>query len=190
MKVSSQRIKEISVSMRNFSRNDTNKLVSADIHTGLDSTLMILRHRLKAVGCRPEIEVVKEYSNLPEIQCYPGLLNQVFTNLLANAIDAVEDVPAPNIYISTQKTTNDKIIIRIADNGMGMSQEVQQKLFEPLFTTKPLGKGTGLGMAISQRLDALRIARAIVEETHQGKISVSSVKGKGTEFTIEIPLLA
>jgi signal transduction histidine kinase len=179
MKVSSQRIQEISVSMRNFSRNDTNKLVSADIHTGLDCTLMILRHRLKAVGCRQAIEVIKKYSNLPEIQCYPGLLNQVFTNLLANAIDALEDVSAPEINISTEKTTNDKITIRIADNGMGMSQEVQQKLFEPLFTTKPLGKGTGLGMAIAQQ---------IIEETHQGKISVSSVKGKGTEFTIEIPL--
>ncbi len=179
MKISSQRIQEISVSMRNFSRNDTNKLVKADIHSGIDSTLMILRHRLKAVGSREEIEIVKQYGNLPEIQCFPGLLNQVFTNLLANAIDAVEDVPAPNIYISTQETTNDKINIRITDNGMGMSQEVQQKLFEPLFTTKPFGKGTGLGMAI---------ARAIVEETHQGKISVSSELGKCSEFTIEIPI--
>ncbi len=180
MKVSSQRIEEISVSMRNFSRNDTNKLVSADIHTGINSTLMILRHRLKAVGCHPEIKVIKQYSNLPEIQCYPGLLNQVFTNLLANAIDALEDVAAPTIHIYTEKTIADKITVRIADNGTGMSQEVRQKLFEPLFTTKPLGKGTGLGMAI---------ARAIIEETHQGKLSVSSELGKGTEFTIEIPLL-
>ena len=181
MKISSQRIQDISESMRNFSRSDTNKLVKADIHTGLDSTLMILRHRLKAVGCLPKIEVVKQYGNVPEIQCYPGLLNQVFTNLIANAIDALEDVPAPNIHISTEKTITDRIIIRIADNGMGMSQEVQQKLFEPLFTTKPLGKGTGLGMAIAQQ---------IIEETHQGKISVSSELGKGCEFTIEIPVLA
>ena len=135
--------------MQNFSRNDTNKLVKADIHSGIDSTLMILRHRLKAVGSRAEIEVVKKYGNLPEIQCYPGLLNQVFTNLIANAIDALEDVNAPNIHIYTEKTTNNKIIIRIADNGMGMSQEVQQKLFGPLFTTKALSKGTDLGMAIS-----------------------------------------
>lgn len=149
---------------------------------------MILRHRLKAVGCREEIEIIKQYGNLPEIQCYPGLLNQVFTNLLANAIDALEDVPTPQINISTGKTTTDEIIIRIADNGTGMSQEVQQKLFEPLFTTKPLGKGTGLGMVISRRLDAKRIAKQIIEETHQGKISVSSVRDKGTEFTIEIPL--
>ncbi|WP_414622492.1 sensor histidine kinase [Calothrix sp. CCY 0018] len=181
MKVSSQRIQDISVSMRNFSRNDTNKFVSSDIHSGMDSTLMILRHRLKAVGSRAEIEIIKQYGNLPEIQCYPGLLNQVFTNLLANAIDALEDVPAPNIHIFTEKNISDKLIIRIADNGIGMSEEVQQKLFEPLFTTKPLGKGTGLGMAI---------AKQIIEETHQGKISVSSVSGKGTEFTIEIPLLA
>lgn len=145
--------------MRNFSRNDTNKLVKADIHTGLDSTLMILRHRLKAVGSRPKIEVVKKYSNLPEIQYYPGLLNQVFTNLIANAIDALEQQPAPNIHISTEKTTNNKIIIRIADNGMGMSQEVQQKLFEPLFTTKPLGKGTGLGMAIAQQIITINSSR-------------------------------
>lgn len=179
IKVSSQRIQDISESMRNFSRSDSNKLVQADIHSGLYSTLMILRHRLKAVGSRKEIEVIKQYGNLPEIQCYPGLLNQVFTNLLANAIDALEDVAAPKIHISTEKTITDKIVIRIADNGTGMSQEIQQKLFEPLFTTKPLGKGTGLGMAI---------ARAIIEETHQGKISVSSELGKGTEFTIEIPL--
>ncbi len=181
MKVSSQRIQEISVSMRNFSRNDTNKLVQADIHSGLDSTLMILRHRLKAVGSRAEIQIIKQYGNLPEIQCYPGLLNQVFTNLIANAIDALEQQPAPNIHISTEKTTNNKIIIRIADNGRGMSQEIQQKLFEALFTTNPLGKGTGLGMAI---------AKQIIEETHQGKISVSSELSKGTKFTIEIPLLA
>ncbi|MGB3758426.1 MAG: response regulator [Rivularia sp. (in: cyanobacteria)] len=181
MKVSSQRIEEISVSMRNFSRNDTNKLVQADIHSGLDSTLMILRHRLKAVGSRAEIQIIKQYGNLPEIQCYPGLLNQVFTNLIANAIDALEQQPAPNIHISTEKTTNNKIIIRIADNGTGMSQEIQQKLFEALFTTNPLGKGTDLGMAITKQ---------IIEETHQGKISVSSELSKGTKFTIEIPLLA
>ncbi|MBV6621518.1 MAG: hybrid sensor histidine kinase/response regulator [Rivularia sp. (in: Bacteria)] len=181
IKVSSQRIKDISVSMRNFSRNDTNKLVKADIHTGIDSTLMILRHRLKAVGSRPEIKVIKNYSGFTGIQCYPGLLNQVFTNLIANAIDALENVTAPCIHISTEKTITDKIIIRIADNGMGMTQEVLQKLFEPLFTTKPLGKGTGLGMAI---------AKQIIEETHQGTLSVSSEIGKKTEFTIEIPIIA
>lgn len=188
--LSTDRIKEISVSLRNFSRLDTNSTVLANIHDGLDSTLVILRHRLKPVGNRPAIKVIKEYGNIPEFQCYPGLLNQAFMNLLANAIDALEDdkprlmngeksgnQTSPMIRINTE-VAGDRVIIRIADNGGGMSEEVQQQLFKPLFTTKPLGKGTGLGLSI---------VRQVVEEKHQGKLSFVSESGKGCEFAIALP---
>ncbi|NER07275.1 MAG: GAF domain-containing sensor histidine kinase, partial [Okeania sp. SIO3C4] len=186
-----ERITEISKSMRTFSRSDTVAKVPFNIHEGIDSTLLILKHRLKANENRPEIEVVKNYGELPEIKCYPGQLNQVFMNLIANAIDALEesnigqtfeDIEAtPNqIIITTEiESKNQQIIIRIRDNGMGMSESVKAQIFEHLFTTKGVGKGTGLGLSIS---------RQIVVEKHGGKLTCNSALGEGTEFVISCPL--
>ncbi|GGA29904.1 AAA family ATPase [Okeania sp. KiyG1] len=186
-----KRITEISTSMRIFSRADTVAKVPFNLHEGIDSTLLILKHRLKADEKRPEIEVVKNYGNLSEVNCYPGQLNQVFMNLIANAIDALEEnnlgktfeeiETAPNQIILTTEIDREKqqIIIRIRDNGMGMSKEVKEKVFEHLFTTKGVGKGTGLGLSIS---------RQIVEEKHGGQIVLTSELGEGTEFAIVLPL--
>ncbi|HLO48195.1 MAG TPA: HAMP domain-containing sensor histidine kinase, partial [Kamptonema sp.] len=173
---------------RTFSRADTNHPVACNIHEGIDSTIMILKHRLKANDTRPEIQVIKDYGNLPQIECYAGQLNQVFMNLLSNAIDALEESNQGRKYAEiankiTIKTelSEDKYwaIIRIKDNGIGMSAEVKAKIFEHLFTTKGVGKGTGLGLAI---------ARQIIEEKHQGKITVDSVPDEGTVFEITIPV--
>lgn len=186
MKLGVDRIRNISVSLRNFSRTDTNKKLPFYIHEGLDSTLLILRHRLKADGARPAIEVIKEYGDLPEINCYPGQLNQVFMNLLSNAVDALEEVheqgkkEALILNITTQIKSDNKIIIQIADNGLGIKPDVQKRIFEPLFTTKKVNKGTGLGLSISQQ---------IIEEKHRGSLTCHSVVGEGTKFVIELPLL-
>ncbi|MBE9186887.1 AAA family ATPase [Microcoleus sp. LEGE 07076] len=191
MKVGCDRIRNISTSLRTFSRGDTSQKVSADIHEGIDSTLMILQHRLKANSEHPLIQVVKEYGNLPKVKCYLGQLNQVFMNILANAIDCFEEANkgrsfdeielAPNII--TIKTEIDDehqiVVIKIGDNGRGISEGVVAHIFDHLFTTKGVGKGTGLGLSIS---------RQIVEETHGGKLSCDSVLGKGTEFAIALPL--
>ncbi|NEP77306.1 MAG: AAA family ATPase [Okeania sp. SIO3B3] len=189
MKQGTERIAEISKSMRTFSRADTIAKVPFNIHDGINSTLLILRHRLKANELRPEIKVVKNYGNLPEINCYPGQLNQVFMNLIANAIDALEESnsgktfaeikAAPNQITITTKIDSEKqqAIITIGDNGMGMSEEMKKKIFEHLFTTKGVGKGTGLGLSIS---------RQIVEEKHGGKITCTSELGIGTEFVIAL----
>ena len=190
MKTGIDRIAEISKSMRTFSRGDTAAKISFNLHDGIDSTLLIIKHRLKANENRPEIEVVKNYGNLPEINCYPGQLNQVFMNLIANAIDALEESNVgktfekiklvPNqITITTEiEDETQQAIIRIGDNGMGISEEVRKNIFEHLFTTKGVGKGTGLGLSIS---------RQIVEEKHGGKITCTSELGRGTEFTISLP---
>ncbi|WP_445291779.1 hybrid sensor histidine kinase/response regulator [Calothrix sp. NIES-2098] len=178
LKLSTERIQDISVSLRNFSRLDVDTKVLTNLHDGIDSTLLILGHRLKAVGSYPAIEIIKEYGSIPEVECYPSLLNQVFMNLLANAIDALEEEPNPTIRICTEML-HGWVIIRILDNGEGISEEVKQRLFEPLFTTKPSGKGTGLGLSI---------ARQIVEEKHGGQLSMVSELGKGCEFVIKIPL--
>lgn len=178
MKLSSERIQDISVSLRNFYRSDVSAKVAINLHEGLDSTLLILRHRLTALGDRPAIEVVKEYDELPEVHCYPGLLNQVFMNLIANAIDALEEVKQPKICISTRRVGL-QIFITIADNGVGMTEEMSHKLFQPLFTTKPFGKGTGLGLSI---------ARQIIEEKHDGQIKVISEYQKGSQFIISLPI--
>ncbi len=187
MQLSTERIKEISVSLRNFARTDTSVKVDVDIHSGLNSTLLILRHRLKALGQRPEIKVVKQYSPLPKIECYPGQLNQVFMNILANAVDALEEAWQQRkqvdhslaINVCTEMLEPDFVTIRIADNGVGMTDEVKQQIFECLFTTKAIDKGTGLGLAI---------AHQIVVEKHGGAIKVNSTLNQGTEFTIVLPV--
>ncbi|MBD2453097.1 response regulator [Nostoc sp. FACHB-87] len=191
MKEGVQRIRNISTSLRNFSRSDQDRKVFCNIHNGIDSTIMILKHRLKASKIRPEIEVMKKYGNLPSVTCFSGQLNQVFMNILTNAIDALEESnigrsyseieQQPNRIWITTSVSEDKqsVLIRIKDNGVGMSAEIQQKIFEHLFTTKAVGQGTGLGLSI---------AHQIIVEKHQGKLDVYSVLGKGSEFTITIPI--
>ncbi|MEB3151281.1 MAG: PAS domain S-box protein, partial [Sphaerospermopsis sp.] len=183
------RIKSISNSLRTFSRADTDHKVSANLHEGIDSTILILKYRLKGNENRPAIKINKEYGEIPQIECFPGQLNQVFMNILANAIDVFDEMAQNRTFAELQahpqqitiRTTisEKKVCIRIQDNGKGMSEEVKSKIFDHLFTTKGVGKGTGLGLAI---------AKQIVEQTHLGKLSCNSVLGEGTEFVIEIPL--
>ncbi|MFN6472292.1 MAG: AAA family ATPase [Nostoc sp. SerVER01] len=189
MTMACDRLKNISTSLRTFSRADRDYKVPFNIHQGIDSTILILKHRLKANEQRPAIEVLTEYGNLPQIQCFPGQLNQVFMNILANAIDALEDSNHGCTFQQIQlnynlikiKTflENNCVKVIISDNGKGMSEEVKQKIFDHLFTTKAVGKGTGLGLAI---------ARQIIEEAHRGKLTCNSILGKGTEFIIDIPV--
>ncbi len=183
------RLKNISTSLRTFSRADKDYKVPFDIHEGIDSTILILKHRLKANNQRPAITIITEYSELPKIECFPGKLNQVFMNILANAIDALDESNTGRKFTDIEANANQiKIItflennqvkISINDNGKGMNEEIKNKIFEHLFTTKEVGKGTGLGLAI---------ARQIVEETHAGKLTCNSALGQGTEFVIAIPL--
>ncbi|MEH2318237.1 sensor histidine kinase, partial [Nostoc sp.] len=189
MVMACDRLKNISTSLRTFSRADQDYKVPFNIHEGIDSTILILKHRLKANEQRPGIEVITNYGNLPKIECFPGQLNQVFMNILANAIDALDESNTgrsfeeiktnPNRIVIKTSLKNEGVKIAIADNGQGMNESVKQKIFDHLFTTKSVGKGTGLGLAI---------ARQIVEETHSGKLSFNSILGEGTEFFIEIPL--
>jgi len=191
MQNGTDRINQISVSLRIFSRSDNNAKVAVNIHEGIDSTLMILKHRLKANENRPAIEIIKDYGNLPLVKCHAGQLNQVFMNLLSNAIDAFDEysqaysytqleLNPSTIIISTEVNQKEQqILIRIHDNGPGMLPEAQAHLFEPLFTTKPLGKGTGLGLSISYQ---------IVVEKHGGQLTCNSVPGEGVEFVIALPL--
>jgi signal transduction histidine kinase len=189
MKDSGDRIKSISQSLRTFSRADTDTKQTFNLHEGIDSTVLILRHRLKANGQRPDIEVVANYGDIPEIHCFPGQLNQVFMNILANAIDAFDEV-SQHRPLEVLKANLQRIIIRtgvednwlkitIADNGPGIPAEIQANIFDHLFTTKEVGKGTGLGLAI---------ARQIVEDKHGGSLAVHSEAGQGTEFRIQLPL--
>lgn len=186
LQLGSERIRNISNSLRNFCRSDRDTKISADLHQGLDSTLMILQHRFKANGARPRIEVIKNYGVLPEVNCYIGLMNQVFMNILANAVDAVDEAITqgkmsnliPQIKIATEIDFEELVVIRIADNGIGIPERLKKRLFEPLFTTKPVGKGTGLGLAI---------AYEIVVEKHEGVLDVNSQPSVGTEFIIKIP---
>lgn len=226
MQVGAERIQKIVLSLRSFSRLNESDLKPVDIHEGIDNTLIILQHRLRGVGDRAEIEVIRDYGQLPNVTCYASQLNQVFMNLLSNAIDALENqspprritiqtsvrhgygehqevkackaiaLPASDVNSVTQYSRNLKVkhqnstppslspnsqfvVIRIADNGSGMSEAVRHQIFDPFFTTKPVGSGTGLGLAISYQ---------IVVEKHQGKLSCVSAPGKGTEMIVEIPI--
>lgn len=185
MRIGSERIQKIVASLRVFSRMDEAEMKAVDIHEGIDSTLMILQSRLKAKSDRPEIAIVKDYGELPKIECYAGQLNQVFMNILSNAIDALEETSLrqpnhrPCITISTHLSSQNQAVIKIADNGMGISHGMQQHLFDPFFTTKPIGKGTGLGLSISYQ---------IVTERHRGTLECESELNKGCTFTITIPM--
>lgn len=183
MEVGTDRIREIVLTLRNFSRLDEGEKKPVDIHQGIDSTLLILQHRLKFKPKHCTIEIVKEYGDLPAVECYAGLLNQVFMNILSNAIDALEEKLGngdnPSIWIRTQVLDGNHVTIRIADNGPGMTPEVQQRLFDLFFTTKPVGKGTGLGLSISYQ---------IIVEKHGGRLTCFSDPGVGTEFLISIPI--
>ncbi|RCJ25818.1 serine/threonine protein kinase [Nostoc sp. ATCC 43529] len=191
MTIACDRLKNISTSLRTFSRADRDYKVRFHIHEGLDSTILILKHRLKVNDQRPAIEVSINYGNLPQVECFPGQLNQVFMNILANAIDALEEAnhgrsfeeikANPNQITITTSVVDKNVKIAIADNGQGMNESVKEKIFDHLFTTKGVGKGTGLGLAI---------AHQIVVEKHGGTLDVSSTPGEGTEFTILIPIQA
>ncbi|OUL34735.1 hypothetical protein BV375_03540 [Nostoc sp. 106C] len=183
MKLGTDRIRQIVLSLRNFSRMDEAEFKDVDIHAGIDSTLMILQHRLKSTLQRPEIEVIKDYGTLPLVECYAGQLNQVFMNILVNAIDALEERKIHDdphqITIRTNVVDATWLEIAIADNGIGIPQNIQQRIFDPFFTTKPIGKGTGMGMSISYQ---------IITENHNGKLDCRSNPNEGTEFIIQIPL--
>jgi signal transduction histidine kinase len=209
IRVGAERIQKIVQSLHKFSRSDEEGAKFVDIHEGIDSTLMILQSRLRATSERPEITVEKIYGDLPEVECYAGKLNQVFMNLLTNAIDALEEDAQLNgdwqlinnklqwtrkdgkiskILIQTeihkenhQKENQkcDRVIVKVSDNAKGIPEEIRNRLFDLFFTTKPVGKGTGLGLSISYQ---------IITENHGGKFSFTSEVGKGTEFLIDIPL--
>jgi two-component system NtrC family sensor kinase len=181
-----ERIKEIVISLRNFSRLDESSQKSVDIHEGLDNTLMILQSRLKPRHGHAHIRVVKNYGQLPLVECLAGQLNQVFMNIITNGLDAMEEVwletglpLVPTLTLTTSVVNENMIAIQIADNGPGIPDEVRKRIFDPFFTTKPVGKGTGLGLSISYQ---------IIVEKHQGKLECYSELGKGTEFMIHLPV--
>ncbi|MGD1910406.1 MAG: response regulator [Rivularia sp. (in: cyanobacteria)] len=185
-----KRLKDISLSLRTFARGDIGSKVEYQIHEGINSTLMLLKHRLKDIGDRPKIEIIKKYSELPPVTCYPGQLNQVFMNIIANAIDAFDDlyqrsqekiaVLPCSITITTSVDSLQNIVsICIEDNALGMPPEVQARIFEQSFTTKAVGKGTGLGLAISHQ---------IITDKHNGEINCLSTIDKGTKFIITLPI--
>jgi signal transduction histidine kinase len=190
MKVGTVRICQIVVLLRNFSRMDEADLKAVDIHEGIDSTLLILQHRLKDNFKSSAIQVIRDYGHLPLVECYPSQLNQAFMNILTNAIDALEEAKFKRTYqeikenpsqiiIQTSVVSSHWVKISISDNGTGMPESVRKQIFDPFFTTKPVGKGTGMGMSISYQ---------IITEKHQGKLDCFSVTGKGTEFIIQIPV--
>ncbi|MGG6293983.1 MASE1 domain-containing protein [Leptolyngbya sp. AN02str] len=189
MEAGVDRIRNISTSLRTFSRADSDRPVPFSLHAGLDSTILILKHRLKANDVRPAIEVVTDYGDIPLVECFAGQINQVFMNLLANAIDALDEFnpvlgdrnqPPNRITIQTRLSADQRSVkIHIQDNGPGIPQEIQQRIFDHLFTTKAVGQGTGLGLAI---------ARSIVVEKHAGTLEVNSSLNQGAEFVITLPV--
>jgi signal transduction histidine kinase len=194
MQVGAERICQIILLLRSFSHLDESDFKLTDIHQGINNTLFLLQHCLKSQSDRPAIRVIKEYSDLPKIGCYGGQLNQVFTSIITNAIEAIDqekkkwrtgnngfesNPPIPTIWICTEIKDNTNVVIKIADNGSGMNDEVKRQIFDPFFTTKPVGSGTGLGLAISYQ---------IIVEKHKGQLQMNSQREKGTEFVIEIPL--
>ncbi|WP_414573558.1 ATP-binding protein [Nostoc sp. CCY 9925] len=190
IKIGAERIRQIVLSLRNFSRLDEAEYKAVDIHEGIDSTLLILENRLKAKPDYPGIEIIKEYENLPLIECYAGQLNQVFMNILTNAIDALEErdqqrtqdeiKQSPSvIQIRTEIINESQVAIKIADNGLGIPEKIKQRIFDPFFTTKPIGKGTGMGMSISYQ---------IVTKNHHGTLECISSPDRGAAFVIVIPL--
>lgn len=185
MEMGSERIRQIVVSLRNFSRLDEAEVKPVDIHEGIDSTLLILQNRFKSKSANSGIKLIKKYGKLPKVKCYAGQLNQVFMNIISNGIDALEHQPAPReITISTsvvspEISTIPEVLISIKDNGPGIPEEIRKQLFDPFFTTKPVGKGTGLGLSISYK---------IVVDKHGGTLECLSEPGKGCEFKIQIPI--
>lgn len=190
MKIGADRIQKIVLALRTFSRMDEAEVKAVNLHEGIDSTLMILQNRLKEMAGHPGIQVIKNYGALPPVECYAGQLNQVFMNIISNAIDALDEFndvrsaeelnrhPA-TITIATEQTSDRLIQIRITDNGPGMTEQVQRRLFEPFFTTKPVGKGTGLGLSISYQ---------VVVDKHGGTLTCQSIVGEGSQFMIELPI--
>ncbi|MEJ1933165.1 ATP-binding protein, partial [Nostoc sp. NIES-2111] len=185
MRLGAERISQLVLSLRTFARLDEAEMKPVNLHEGIDSTLLIVQHRLQENTSHSLIEVVKEYGSLPEVMCYAAQMNQVFMNIINNAIDAIEHSQnarkknkKPQIKIST-KLEKQTIIICIADNGCGIPEKMRSRIFEPFFTTKQPGQGTGLGLSISYQ---------IVVEKHGGQIKCISEAGKGTEFWIEIPV--
>lgn len=192
MDIGTERIQQIVLSLRNFSRLDEAELKPAHLHEGIENTLLILRHRLKAHHQRPEIQVLRHYGALPAIDCCPGQLNQCFMNLLVNAIDAIDELYAstspsgqvdnrfsPQIIIETAQTSEDWIEVVISDSGIGIPDDIQQRILEPFFTTKPVGKGTGMGLSISY---------SIITEKHNGQLSFRPRTPWGTEWRIKLPV--
>jgi two-component system, NtrC family, sensor kinase len=181
LKMGTDRIRQIVLSLRNFSRMDEAEFKTVNLHEGIDSTLLILQHRLNARPGAEAIQVIRNYGDLPLIECYPGQLNQAFMNILANAIDALEEVKENpgRITIQTSLVDSEWVKIVISDNGTGMTEPVLRRIFDPFFTTKSVGKGTGMGMSISYQ---------IITEKHEGKLDCFSVPDKGTEFIIQIPV--
>ncbi|MGG6294821.1 ATP-binding protein [Leptolyngbya sp. AN02str] len=190
MSTGTERISEIIKSLRNFARLDEAAFKDADLHEGINSTLMILQKRFKRMPAYADIQLKKDYGELPLIECYPGQLNQVFMNLLTNALDAVDERDAMRspdaiqaepgyVWISTEADPDGWVMIRVQDNGAGMSEKTRSRLFDPFFTTKAIGKGTGLGLAIAYQ---------IVVDRHGGHIECQSTQGKGTEFIVKIPV--
>ncbi|MGP1386817.1 MAG: PAS domain-containing sensor histidine kinase [Thainema sp.] len=185
MKIGADRIQKIVASLRTFSRMDEAEMKEVNIHDGIDSTLMILQHRLKAKPEFPGIQVIKNYGEVPLIECYAGQLNQVFMNLLSNAVDVLEEgflrgkITNPTITIQTQLTNSHEVTVQFIDNGTGVPSHIQRRLFDPFFTTKPVGKGTGMGLSISHQ---------IVTDKHKGRLSChSEPEQPGTTFTVMIP---
>lgn len=185
MQSGSERVRQLVLSLRNFSRLDESDCKVVDIHEGINSTLMMVRHRLNASAKRPNIKIVQDFGELPKVECYPSQFNQVMMNLIGNAIDAIEAAqPSDPIITIRTDTVSDTVSgqwiqVAIADNGAGISDADKANLFDPFFTTKPIGKGTGLGLSISHQ---------IVTEEHGGKIDYYSCEGQGSEFIVQIPV--